>query len=226
MYGKQGCGKSMIINLIIDYLIKQVNGIVFTIKEASELERYINFVPDILRIIEPDRPIITIIEDVDGIVERSANKTLLLNILDGLEQMERVIYLCTTNYPEKLQQNLLNRPSRFDIRIEIKPPTPKVRKFYFEHKFKEHPEDLQKVNIKKWVEVSEGFTMAHLREMILSVMVYEHSLEETVKRLKSFEEIPNSVSFGKDSSSEIGFKKYSDDEKYCCELDKDEIADY
>jgi hypothetical protein len=73
------------------------------------------------------------------------NSGPLLNILDGIGQMENTIYLATTNYPEKLKERILNRPSRFDRRYKIEKPDSNIRKFYFEKKLRD--EDLKNINL-------------------------------------------------------------------------------
>lgn len=102
--------------------------------------------PEYFRVIEPNRPILCIIEDIDGLVEDSYYETALLNILDGIGQMENTIYLGTTNFPEKLKERILNRPSRFDRRYEIKQPNDELREYYFRKKLTE--DDLKSIDIK------------------------------------------------------------------------------
>lgn len=211
LHGKQGTGKSSLINLIVTNLINQLEGIVFTIKSREDLHNYAAFMPQYFKVIEPSRPVVTIIEDLDGLLEYSTEtESMLLNMLDGLEQMEKTVYIATTNFPEKLKQRILNRPSRFDIRVEIKPPNAEVRKYYFEHKLKPHDIRSKKFpkghDIDKWVELSDGLTMAHLREMIVSIVVLEKTLEDTIQKLRDLEVTPNSNQYGKDGGG-VGYKK-------------------
>lgn len=200
LYGPPGCGKSGVIQRLMSHLINEKNGIILSIGDYSDLERYMAFVPNILRKIEPDRPIITIIEDVDGLIDRSSAESLLLNVLDGMKQTNKIVYIATTNYPEKLKERLLNRPSRFDKRYKISAPNAKVRKYFFENKL--NKDDLEKIDIKKWVEASEGFTLAHLREMIVSIIVMGNNFKVTVERLKKLKILPSST---EDRESGIGF---------------------
>jgi SpoVK/Ycf46/Vps4 family AAA+-type ATPase len=97
------------------------------------------------RVIEPERQLLCIIEDIDGLCDDNYYETELLNILDGIGQMENTIYLATTNYPEKLKERILNRPSRFDRRYKIEKPDSNIRKFYFEKKLRD--EDLKNINL-------------------------------------------------------------------------------
>jgi SpoVK/Ycf46/Vps4 family AAA+-type ATPase len=204
LYGPPGCGKSCCIQRIIKHLIEEKNGLVFSVSNHYDLERYIDFMPNILRVIEPNRPIVTILEDLDGLVAHHETETMVLNVLDGMRQSEKIVYVATTNYPEKLKERILNRPSRFDKRYKIGYPTPAVREFYFKNKLKK--EDLKKVDMKAWVKKSDGFSLAHLREMITSIIILGNEFEYTINYLKELEEIPTSE---EDRKLTLGFNKDS-----------------
>lgn len=211
LHGKQGTGKSSLINLIVTNLINDLQGVVFTIKTKDDLTAYATFMPQYFKTIEPHRPVVTIIEDLDGLIEYSSEaESMLLNMLDGLEQMEKTVYIATTNYPEKLKARILNRPSRFDIRLEIKVPTAEVRKFYLLRKLNEEdilsPSNPNGHDIDKWVELTDGLSMAHLREMIVSIVVLENSLEETVEKLRALEHVPSSSQYDKEGGA-VGYRK-------------------
>ena len=64
-------------------------------------------------------PCLLCLEDVDALVTDDLRSTFL-NELDGLDEEYRgVLTVATTNHPEKLDPALLQRPSRFDYRIEF-----------------------------------------------------------------------------------------------------------
>ena len=112
LYGDPGCGKSGIIQLCIKHIIEKKNGIVINIKDEDEIRYFSEFITTI-KIIEPDRPLIVILEDIDSLAgEDRYSTTKLLNILDGIKQIENVVYIATTNYPEKLQERITNRPAK------------------------------------------------------------------------------------------------------------------
>lgn len=203
MYGHPGCGKSHIIQLLIKYLIEEENGVVFKIESPEDVERYSSFMHSTFKVIENTRRIVTIIEDIDGLFHSGkAVETILLNILDGMNHMDNIVYLATTNYPEELADRVINRPSRFDRRYEIGMPNEEVRKYYFEHTLK--PEDLKEINIDEWVSRTDKMSIAHLRELIVSTVIQGNSFEDTIKILEEFNKTtPNSKRFG--GSKQIGF---------------------
>ncbi len=127
-------------------------------------------------------------------------ETLLINVLDGIEQMDNVIYLATTNYTEKLPPRLLNRPNRFDRRIEIGYPTPEVREAYLRKKLK--PADINIIEesekpIQYWVDSTKDFTLAHLCELIKSTIILGNSFEESIDLLKKLKGVPMSSTYNK-----------------------------
>jgi len=205
LYGVPGGGKTSIINLLCRELVDNMEGVVFTISSEEDLAMYRNFMTETYRMIEPDRPIITIIEDIDGLCQHKETETKLLNVLDGIEQLENVVYLATTNYTERLSERILNRPNRFDMRIEVKSPNDECRRIYLEHKLK--GEDLASVDLEEWVEKTRGMTMAHLGEVIKSVLILGNSFEDTVKNLHDLKTIPNSRNYDAEFASKIGFGK-------------------
>jgi len=153
----------------------------------------------VLRLIEPKRPIVVMIEDIDAIVERNGESNLLA-LLDGELQIDNVVFVATTNYPEKLDKRLVNRPSRFDEIIKIGMPSDAAREQYLKHKVPRlysSPEEL-----KAWVAGTKEFSIAHLRESIISVECLGNDLNKTLKRLIRMNQIKVS---SEDSGNKIGF---------------------
>lgn len=211
LYGPPGTGKTSLINIICDRMVKEHKGVVFVIQNGSDLELYSKFIPEIFRTIEPTRPILTIIEDIDCFCTGGSTETELINVLDGIEQMDNVVYLATTNYTERLPQRLLNRPNRFDRRIKIGFPTAEVREAYIRKKLKKHDIEAiekSKTPIKVWVSETKNMTLSHIGELIKSVVILDNGFYETIKLLKDLKEIPVSSQYNKGDSddSSIGFK--------------------
>lgn len=200
MYGKPGGGKTGIINLCVKYLINELNGIVINISSGDQASWFIDIAPD-FRKIEKDRPLIVIMEDIDSIINEGYWSTsMLLNILDGTKQINNVVYIATTNYPEKLEDRVTNRPSRFDRRYEIEMPNAEVRESYIRKKV--NHKDIEKIDIQKWVHDTENMSIAHLRELIISVLVMGYDYQSSINHLKGLKTKPKI----KDTDSKkIGF---------------------
>src|SRR5574344_967886 len=108
--GPPGTGKSALISLLINEIIKN-DGLVFTISSIKELCLVTDFYLESLRKIEPDRNIITIIEDIDLMYQDG--KSLFLDFFDGKKSIDSNLTILTTNNSSELDTAIL-RPSRID----------------------------------------------------------------------------------------------------------------
>jgi len=201
LYGDPGNGKSGIIQLCTKYLIEEMEGIVINLSTGDHIDWYQHLIGP-LREIEPDTPLIVILEDIDGIAgEGTWSTSMLLNLLDGIKQINNVVYLATTNYPEKLEERITNRPSRFDRRYEIEMPNDKVREAYIRNKLTE--EELLGINLEEWLSKTKGLSLAHMRELIISVCAMGNTFEDTMDRLNGLKIKPKI----KSKNKEVGFNK-------------------
>lgn len=200
LYGDPGCGKSGIIQLCVKYIIEKKNGIVINIKDEEEVGYFTEFISTV-KSIEPERAIIVILEDIDSLAgEDRYSTTKLLNILDGIKQVDNIVYIATTNYPEKLQERITNRPSRFDRRYQVELPSSEVREAYIKAKLK--PEDLDRIDLPTWLDLTKGMSLSHLKELVISVIVMGNSFEESIKHLSDLKKAPR-ISKG----GNVGFKQ-------------------
>ena len=145
----------------------------------------------ILRKIESSRPIVVIMEDIEEKIV--GNNNLYLNMLDGQCQVDNVVYMAKTNYPERLDARIINRQSRFDIIQEVSMPDKHCRKQYLSIKY---PELLSNGQLNTWIKDTEGFSFAHIKELIIAVNIFKSNYGETVVRLKRMiDDKPNSRDF-------------------------------
>ncbi len=198
MHGPPGAGKSYLIQNLINNIIK-LDGIVLSLNGEPQVEMFIQFIQT-FRAIEPTRPLVVILEDIDNIV--TAGHGLLsglLNILDGVNQIENVVYLATTNYPEKLQDRISNRPSRFDRVYEIGTPSAEVREFFIKHKL--HADDLKNIDMKKWVKNTDGLSLSHIKELIVSTMILGKEFDDVMEHFDGMKKPKSSRS----AMTKVGF---------------------
>ena len=199
LWGDPGCGKSGIIQLCVKKLIECENGIVINICDEDQFSWYSDIIKD-LRKIEPDRPLIVILEDIDALAgEDRYSTTRLLNILDGVNQIDNVVYIATTNYPEKLQERITNRPSRFDRRYHVEMPSRDIRESYIRKKLTKT--DLEKIDLKKWLDKTEDMSLSHLKELVVSVVVMGKTFEDSLSNLEEMKAAPKP----RKKSKKIGF---------------------
>jgi len=121
----------------------------------------------------------------------------LLGLLDGEHQVDNVVVLATTNYPERLGERIINRPSRFDEVILVDMPSAKARYRYLKHVLKGTvPEE----EIEKWVAATDKLSVAHLRELIVATQCLGRPYAEVVDRLRRMKIRPNSDKRGKEQT--------------------------
>lgn len=190
-YGPQGSGKSSIVQQVIADIINR-EGVVFLCGRPSSLNKSLQQ----FRSVEPDRQVVCIFEDIDAIV-KDHGEDEVLSLLDGENQINKVLNIATTNYPERLDRRIVARPRRFDRVLKIDHPDDAVRRVYFENKF--HDKD----DVEVWVAATKGLSFASLAEAVISVKCLGNSFEDTMEVLRK-------MSRGQVSSHEfddkLGFK--------------------
>jgi hypothetical protein len=200
LYGDPGCGKSGILQLCMKYIIEKFEGLVINIKDDESVRGYIDLIEN-MREVEPERPLVVIIEDIDAIADEGSYVTSqLLNMLDGIKQIENVTYIATTNYPEKLEERITNRPSRFDRRYYVSPPDKDVRLSYLKNKA-QSVDPIPEIDYDKWTNDTDGMSISHLKELFISVIVMDNDYESSIKQLKELKKSPR----GK-GQKDVGFK--------------------
>jgi AAA+ superfamily predicted ATPase len=176
LYGPPGTGKTTTLNHIMEDTVKEGGIVILAPPTAPGL--LVDMLRD-LRAVEADRQLVVVMEDLDNLIR--FGETELLSLLDGEHAIENVVYIATTNYLERIPARIHDRPSRFDKKILIAGPNENVRKLYLESR------GVDPAVIPQWVKASKGLSMAHLKELIISVAILGNDLLDTAKRLQGKE---------------------------------------
>lgn len=185
LYGPPGCGKSSIVGLIRKNLL-DMDGIVFVPMSGTGFSGLSSALAA-FRELEPDRPIMTLVEDIETLLE-SSNGSLVaesekaaLALYDGENQIDNVVHIATTNKPDAVADRFIRRPGRFDVVVGIHNPSRETREAYLVKVCNGHLTLEQKNHI---LDNTEGLSLAYMREIASTFLVLGLSLEETINRLK------------------------------------------
>lgn len=203
MTGNPGSGKTATALLVAKEVVKR-GGISILISPNTEIGVLGSLLKKI-REIQPTIPILTIIEDID---KHKKSMDMLLPVLDGENQVSNVFHIATTNFIDKLDFRLLNRPSRFDEVIRVSAPNEMARAAYLEAII---PKDADRKILEAMVAASNGLMFAHLKELAICSIIYGMPIEDTVKRLKEMAENQGTGFKGADEETEepVRFRTYT-----------------
>ncbi len=173
LWGPPGSGKSSTVRLVCRDVIAR-GGIVF---QFTSPDLFVNGFR-VFRQVQPDTPVVVIMEDLDTILQQS-NESKILNLLDGAEDAERVVFLATTNYPERLGPRIMNRPSRFDRVYKVPHPSAPARELYLRS-----IAGTADVDVARWAKATSGLSLAHLKELFIGVHIMGGDERETLDVLR------------------------------------------
>lgn len=184
LYGPPGCGKSSIVNLLRRQLIAN-NGVIFT-PVGGGFDAMTSGIAD-FRKMEPDRPVMTLVEDLETMLE-SANgsngaqcEKAALALYDGESQFNNIIHVATTNKPDVLADRFIRRPGRFDIVVGVHNPTRETREAYLKHICNGNLTSEQANDI---LDRTESLSLAYMREIASTYLVLGTPLDTTIARLQ------------------------------------------
>ena len=195
MWGPPGSGKTSAIWQMAELLIKEHKGLLVFVEHPQVAIWCMNA----LRKIEPNRPLITVMEDIDALVHQYGEHHLLA-LLDGEFQLANVVHLATTNYPDRLDRRFVDRPSRFDTLMKVGMPSAAAREVYFRAK----EPSLDEMTIARWVRQSEGYSVAHLREVCIATQCFNQDEAAVFKRLNRMRDLIKINDEG-DEREQVGF---------------------
>jgi len=175
--GPAGCGKTSLIALLIKQLVEK-DGLVFLARNAEDFGLMIEAMKFIIREIEPDRPIISVIEDVDKIIDALGSDSDLLTFMDGGLSIDHHMIILTSNDTTCLSDALL-RPSRIDMRYEIPKPTKAIRKEFFVKK------GLSEETAIQYADLTNNMSLADLKEVFIGTQILDKPIDTIITQLRN-----------------------------------------
>lgn len=190
IYSKPGMGKSSSIERFCLDLIKEDPGTVVMIWPTSSIDAQgvssflslnSEFTPECTRMI-------LIMEDIGGGETENGDVSPvdsgLLNLLDGVGVTFRLptFIIATTNHPEQLLESLADRPERFDLVLQLNPPTQeeRIKLLEFISKRQLTEDEVDAISNIKGV---ENFSIAHLGEIAVRALLHEKTYRQVIQEL-------------------------------------------
>ncbi len=186
-----GVGKTASINEVCKKLLKKPGTAVITWDTSGVRPRAVNsFFLNGSKFSKKTKCLIFVMEDVSGgsteeeYGAKGVNSSLL-NLLDGVGTPFKGVptfIIATTNNPEREVGALIDRPGRFDKVLELK--TPGEKECIELLKFISKKEDLSEEDMEAAKLASkEGFSIAHLQEMVIRSLLDDITIKEACKQL-------------------------------------------
>lgn len=181
-YGEPGTGKSRYIDQLGNRLINEHDAVVMRVGGPHELSAILKTGIPVLNKVLNGRLKVFIIEELVTLLERDF-KTELLNLLDHPYLRDDVMFLMTTNNPEQLPSNIVDRPSRVDLLTEVNSKglkegfTEAWYEFLMGHKMPDGA--MQELND------FDDLSPAYLKELFVSSRVNSQSLQDSMIELRS-----------------------------------------
>lgn len=187
LYGKHGTGKSRYLDWISKNLIKELDAIVIRVNSGDDVERLNDSGILTLNRVIKDRLIVFLIEELSSIVSYRNAHISLLHFLDNPILRDNVLVLTTTNNPEKIPLNIIDRHQRLDMLVEISAERndPDFPEAFYEFVFQEPMPAKYKAS--QWY--SKELSPATMKELFLYSQMNQVDLDEAYHLIKQREEL-------------------------------------
>jgi Cdc6-like AAA superfamily ATPase len=181
LYGPPGTGKSCTIKIVANKLVEREGTVFFS---SGNPAIAMKFLEDFTKV-EKNRKCIVILEDIDSLIHHYG-ESQYLEMLDSARSIDNVLFIATTNYPDRLDPRIYNRPGRFSHVIKIGLPGPKARKAYLEAILKNH-RDVEYI-----VDNTKNFSVDHLSALINAIYREKKDMDKEIIRLRTLFKVPKS----------------------------------
>ncbi|MBE9048152.1 AAA family ATPase [Pleurocapsales cyanobacterium LEGE 10410] len=183
IYGSHGTGKSRFIDFISQELISHLDAVVIRIGSASELDRLNEYGQLIINRCLKDRLVVILIEELASLVSHRNGHASLLNLLDSPLLRDNIMFLMTTNSPERIPSNIIARHQRVDTLCEISPEKNATDLPNAFHKFLFSQALESKYEASEWY--NTPMTPADLKELFVFSKIQGECYDTTYQRLKA-----------------------------------------
>ena len=207
LYSSPGLGKSSAITQFCSDMVTKDAGTVILNWPTDQVKSsdIASFLSENTEFTKECTKLVLIIEDIGGGEKAfDGNRSVsasMLNLLDGVSVVFKLptFIVATTNYPENLLGALV-RPGRFDLMLELHPPSADERKALFEFISNREmlPEEETAIRSKE----ADGFSIAHIEEVIVRSLLHDKTIEQVIRELDN---IRQKQKAGYEAPKKMGF---------------------
>lgn len=195
LYGPPGTGKTTAITSIVDNIRLEDTLVIFCTKLPST---------EIMKEFRSEKRLkIFVFEEVTNITSRMDGISQFLTFLDGEDSFDNVYTIATTNYPEELPGNIVDRPGRFDRLYKIAHLSRDDRFKYLKHFLDRPPTEDE-------LDITSKQSIATIKEWLLMAKKDGLTLKEADKIVKQHQRAVKD--HFKESTDRIGFIDSSADD--------------
>lgn len=206
LYGPPGSGKSTALIKIANKYSQDGKTLV-VIYPTDKIDAY--EIKSLVRNLEYKgvEKMILIVEDIGGVEidqVKMRSDSSLLSLLDNQEKTFTLptLIIATTNFPEIFLGNIMNRPGRFDDKIEVGYPEGEQRRKLLMFFTKDAAsEEAQALMLDKR---TREFSPAHIKESIIRSEIYDKKLDVVIEEMLKEIELYKKA-FTKQKSMGLGF---------------------
>lgn len=182
LYGPPGTGKTSIVRDILKNNLPSDSVVIF-FTEIPGLD-FLNK----LSISLGNKTKVFVFEELINITSDPDNRQKFLEFLDGEKSLDKTFLFGTTNYPEKLPENIINRPSRWDKVIKVKGLSDVGISMLLAHFLKRDP-------VKDEIDSVRGLSTAEIKEICFMTHLHSWTFDDAVShRRKHMELVKNEFS--------------------------------
>ena len=191
LYGPPGTGKTTCIQMIIGQIRPEESLVIYITKEIPST---------FVKAFKDDKRLKIIIFEELAATINNTNMSRFLTFLDGENSLDNCYILATTNYPESLPGNIVDRPGRFDKLYPIDTLSTKDRATYLRHLLGRTPTEEE-------IMITNGMSIATIKEILLMIIRDSLTARQASDRIKLQRAV---VKKNFKKSNDIGFS--SDDD--------------
>jgi SpoVK/Ycf46/Vps4 family AAA+-type ATPase len=201
LYGPPGAGKTTVLRSIVKDIVA-LNGIII---KLGYLEEFPTAIQAVREIEGNEKTIMVVCEDVE---EKSDG--ILTNVMDGMMSLDNVFFVMTTNNIARVSGRIKNRPSRIDELLFVDYPSDEARRIYISNVINSVKTPDPGFNIDTWIKLTDGLSIAHIKELMIQVFVYRADCSELLEKFKA-QCKKNLELYGPDSIDSEDLKQHSEE---------------